>query len=74
MAEATFAGGFALVGVNKCDDVENGGTCMTLGIPLAARVSAQARVVGVGTELWMNLNPKGPFGRLSLFIQLGWMP
>ena len=74
-AEATVAAGLALTGIDKGGGPANGSsTSFTVGVPLTARISAQTPVLGVGTELWMNVNPKAPFGGVSFFLQLGWMP
>jgi hypothetical protein len=31
-------------------------------------------VIGVGAQLFGNLNPNAPFGGAAVFLQLGWTP
>lgn len=75
-AEATVAAGLAVVGTDTCEgeSLYGGDACLTVGLPLMARVSAQSAVIGVGVELFADVNVDAPFWGLGFFIQLGWMP
>jgi hypothetical protein len=46
-----------------------------LGVPLSLEAALRlAPVVGIGAQAFANLNGKGSFGGLVVFVQLGWLP
>lgn len=64
--------GLAYVWLERC--VEGGGSCATVGLPLAAEAAVQAFSTGLGIQLFANLNSESSYAGAALFLQLGWMP
>lgn len=48
--------------------------CHLVGIAIAAEAALTARVLGIGVQGFVNLNPKSIFGGGLIFIPVGWMP
>jgi len=48
--------------------------CHFVGIPIAAEAALTARVVGIGLQGFIDLNPKSILGGVLFFIPIGWMP
>jgi hypothetical protein len=71
---ASIAGGLALTYLSSCPRGQSS-DCTTLGVPLTAEVAAKlARVLGVGVQGFVNVNPKSVYLGYSLFVQIGWLP
>ena len=68
---AALAAGLAGVGFETCPDDDD--SCFTLGVPLVAEVALGLEFIGVGLQLFGNLNSKAPYGGVALFAQLGWL-
>ena len=70
--------GVAAVHFQRCpDDGADPGLdpgCTTVGIPVVAEIGVGAKVVGLGLQLFGNLNAHAPFAGLGLSLPLGWMP
>lgn len=48
--------------------------CTALGLAVVAEAGLGARVIGLGLQLFGNLNSQAPFAGLGLTLPLGWMP
>ncbi len=70
---ATAAAGLAFTSVTPCGSSTTG--CNTLGVPVVVEAALRfATVVGLGAQVFVNLNPKGVYRGAALFLQLGWLP
>ena len=70
------ASGLATVTLDPCDGSRRPSrSCTTLGIPLVAEAAVQPLpILGVGIQGFANLNTKGSFAGVGMFLQVGWMP
>jgi|GEM_PF-3139112 len=67
---ASLSAGLAVTDTDM--DSEEG---MTLGVPLVAEVGVRiASFLGMGGQLFANLNPNDSYSGLTLFLQFGYMP
>ena len=67
---AAIAAGLALTGFGACPGT--GGGCHTIGVPVAAEAALRfAPVVGLGAQVFANVNSKSVYGGLAFFLQLG---
>lgn len=70
----SFSGGIAATGFSDCGDAGPSRACTTLGVPLAADAVLRSRIIGVGLQIFGNLNLEGAFGGIGLVLPIGWMP
>ena len=68
---AAVAAGLAAVGFETCPDDDD--SCFVIGVPVVAELAVSLEFVGLGLQLFGNLNPKAPYGGAALFAQLGWL-
>ena len=67
-----FAAGASAVAFDTCPNDDD--TCFTVGVPLAAEAALTGKVVGLGLQVFGNVNTKAPYAGVSLFLLLGWLP
>lgn len=73
IAHAAMAAGLSAVHLERCDDNRNG--CTTVGLPLTAEVVlTPLDVIGIGFQVFANINPKSPYAGLFVLVPIGWMP
>ena len=68
---AAVAAGLSFVYVDRggpTGDVE------TVGIPVTAEAALEYRVLGLGIQVFANLNPESTYAGLMFFLSVGWMP
>jgi hypothetical protein len=71
LGHATVGSGLALV--KACDNADS--CAWTLGLPLVVEAALRPfPVVGLGAQVFGNLNGEASFGGIALFLQIGWMP
>ena len=61
--------GISAVGFFDCPDDDD--SCFTVGLPLVAEVSRNARFIGIGLQAFTNINPKALYAGGVLLIKLG---
>lgn len=67
------AAGLSFVHLDRCGNSYD--SCATVGIPLAAHVAITPfDVIGLGLQVYANINPRAPYGGVFLIMPLGWMP
>jgi hypothetical protein len=72
-AQAHAAAGLSAVYLDKCDDTHR--DCIIPGVPLTVEVDlVMLEVIGLGVQLFGNINPKAPYGGLFVTVPIGWMP
>lgn len=71
---ATVAGGLAWVDFHDCPDDPGRDGCGIVGFPLMAEAAVESSVVGLGLQVFADLNAGSSFAGASLFVQLGWTP
>jgi hypothetical protein len=73
IAYAGAAAGLSFVHLDRCGDRYD--PCSTVGIPLTGQVALTPfDVIGIGLQLYANINPKAPFAGMFITVPLGWMP
>ena len=66
------AAGVAYTLVEGCGDPDG---CVTFGVPVAVELAlTPLEFIGVGAQLFGNVNRESLFGGAAIFLQLGWMP
>jgi hypothetical protein len=71
--QAHAAAGLSAVYLDKCDATYR--DCITVGVPLTAEVDLIiANVIGIGLQLFGNINLEAPYAGFFLTLPLGWMP
>lgn len=63
------ATGLSAVGFFDCPDDDD--SCFTLGVPVVAEVSRNARFIGIGLQSFININSKASYAGGILFLKLG---
>ncbi len=70
--------GLSAVHFQRCpeepEDAFHDPGCTTFGLPVVADAGLGARAIGLGLQLFGNLNAQAPFAGLGLTLPLGWMP
>ncbi|HSK21461.1 MAG TPA: hypothetical protein VK912_20065 [Longimicrobiales bacterium] len=67
------AAGLSFVHLDRCGNSYD--SCATVGIPLAAHVAITPfGVIGLGLQVYANINPRAPYGGMFLIMPIGWMP
>ncbi len=70
---AALSAGAAFVTLDHCPG-RGSATCNTVGFPLTAEAALQGGLIGLGLQLYANVNPRSPYGGLTLSLLMGWMP
>jgi len=70
---ASMSAGLSLISFDACPDGQSE-ACYSIGMPLVAETALSARVIGIGLQVFANINPKATYGGLAVFFQLGWLP
>ncbi|MDX1567732.1 MAG: hypothetical protein R3223_08015 [Longimicrobiales bacterium] len=70
----SLSGGVASVRISDCGEGGSNRACTTVGVPVVAHAVVASRFVGIGLQLFANLNPRAPFGGIGVVVPLGWMP
>ena len=63
------ATGLSAVGFFDCPDDDD--SCFTLGLPLVAEISRNAKFIGIGLQSFININSKASYAGGILFLKLG---
>ena len=63
------ATGLSGVGFFDCPDDDD--SCFTFGIPLVTEISRNTRFIGIGLQVFGNVNPKASYAGGMLFLKLG---
>ncbi len=78
---ASASTGFSLVSVRGLPDDGGGGGSIyddpyrrTVGVPFVAEAGLQSTFIGVGLQLFANLNTLASYAGLGVSLHLGWMP
>lgn len=67
------AAGLSFVHLDRCGN--NSHACATVGLPLAAHVAITPfGVIGLGLQVYANINMRAPYAGMFLTIPIGWMP
>lgn len=67
------AAGLSFVHLDRCGNSSD--SCATVGIPLSAHIALTPfDVIGLGLQVYGNINPRAPYGGMFLTMPLGWMP
>ncbi|MGH7448256.1 MAG: hypothetical protein ACRELT_11885, partial [Longimicrobiales bacterium] len=70
---ASASTGLSAVYLEPCGSTDR--VCVTVGIPLVAEVAVTPLdVLGIGLQLFGNLNLKVPYAGLFVMVPIGWMP
>ena len=73
MGFAAASTGLSAVHLENCDGSPGG--CMTVGIPLVLELAITPfDVLGIGLQLFGNVNLRAPFAGVFIIVPLGWMP
>jgi hypothetical protein len=67
-----FSLGVSGVALDPCPHDDD--PCFMVGVPLVAEAALSAKVVGVGLQLFGNINAKMTYAGVAAFLQLGWLP
>jgi hypothetical protein len=71
---AAISTGLAWTGFGSCRG-SGGGGCSTVGVPVVAEVATRLfSIMGLGAQVFANLNSKSVYRGAVLFLQLGWLP
>jgi hypothetical protein len=71
---AAIAGGVAYTSIEPCPDAGTSG-CTILGVPILAEAALRLNsIVGLGAQIFVNLNSMTVYRGALVFLQLGWMP
>lgn len=72
IAAASASAGLSYVHVDRCDATES---CGTIGVPLVADVMLTPfYVIGIGLQLFANINPEASHAGVFVTLSIGWMP
>lgn len=78
---ASVSSGVSLVSVTGLPDDGGGSASIyddpsrrTLGVPFVAEAGLQSTLIGVGVQIFANLNTLSSFAGVGLALHLGWMP
>lgn len=78
---ASVSSGIALVSAKGLPDDDGGGGSIyddpfrrTVGVPFVAEAGLQSPLIGVGVQLFGNLNTLASYAGVGVSLHLGWMP
>lgn len=78
---ASVSTGVSLVSAQGLPDEDGGGGSIyddpsrrTVGVPFVAEAALQSTLVGVGVQLFANLNTLSAYAGVGVSLHLGWMP
>ena len=67
------AAGLSFVHLDRCGNSHD--SCATVGIPLSAHAAITPfAVIGLGLQVYANINPRAPYGGMFFIMPIGWMP